>query len=83
MPYGLERWRAEIGLFICSSRCCVRHASFSLTDIFIAITSLLKLISLMFECILILYLNVYHMDYVFYFTFNSLTSGSNHFWKNS
>ena len=83
MPVGLERWCAEIDLFIGFSCCCVIHASFSPSGLFIAIISLLKLIFLIFGCILILNLNLYHRDYIFYFTFISLSSDSNHVWDNS
>ena len=56
---------------------------FLLNGLFITITSLLKLISLIFGCILILYLILYFYCtyYVFYFTIISLTSGSNHVWN--
>ena len=74
MPIGLERLREEIGIFIGSPCSCIRYASFSLNNLFIALT-LLKLISLILGCILILYLNFYCTDYVFCFTFTPLTSG--------
>ena len=73
----------KLFFFIGCSCCCIRSASFSLNGLFIAITSLLKLISLIFGCILILYLNFYCTDYIFYFTIISLTSDSNHVWNNS
>ena len=60
------------------SCCCIRYVCFSLNGLFIAIASLLKLISLIFGCILILYLHFYCTDYVFYFTIISWTSNSNH-----
>ena len=83
MLVSLQRWRAEIGMFIGSSRCCVRYARFSLNGLFIAVTSLLKLSFLFFGYILIIYWNLCRVDYIFYFSFISLTSGSNYVWDNS
>ena len=85
MPVSLERWHAKKKIFflVGSSCCCIRYASFLLNGLFIARTSLLKLISLIFERMLILYLKLYCTGSVFSFTVISLTSVSNHVWNNS
>ena len=80
---SLEGWRAEIGLILGSSRCCVRYSFFSLNDLFIAINVLLRLISLISGFNLNPYLNLHCIDYVFHFMFISLTSESNQVCNNS
>ena len=72
-----------LGYGLSCSCCCIRYASFSPNGLFIAITSLLKLIFLILGCILILYLNFYCTNYIFYFTITSLTNDSNDVWNNS